>query len=118
MLTASEQLLTQTRKDIQEVSWEQLAADPGQDRIIIDVREPAEFEAKTYPGSLNIPRGLLEFTIDKHPELEHMDENSLLNSRVYLFCQTGGRSALAAKTLQNLGFKHVFSMKGGLELKG
>ncbi len=43
-----------------------------------------------------------------------MDEETLLNTRLYLFCGTGGRSSLAALQLQKLGFTRVYSIRGGL----
>lgn len=74
---------------------------------IIDVREPGEYAAGCLPGALNIPRGVLEFKIDSFPQFKDDKESSIL-----VYCQTGGRSALAAEALQKLGYKPL-SLAGG-----
>ena len=67
--------------------------------VILDVREPNEFAAGHLPGAINVPRGLLEFTIFK--------KISDLNATVYVYCKTAGRSALATKTMKDLGYKNA-----------
>ena len=60
-------------------------------------------------------RGLLEFTI--HPESPYVQNNQLdLNKETVLFCAAGGRSALAAKTLKEMGFNNVSHIEGGFGL--
>lgn len=76
--------------------------------LVLDVREPDEFAAGCLPGAVNIPRGVLEFRIDAHP-LFHGRKDA----RILVYCQSGGRSALAAETLQKLGFSHPLSLAGG-----
>ena len=66
-------------------------------------------------NSLHIPRGLLEFSI--HPESAFVQNNQIdLNKETVLFCAAGGRSALAAKTLQEMGFKNISHIDGGFGL--
>ena len=77
--------------------------------VIIDVREADEYAAGHLAGSINIPRGLLEFKLSGTPELERRDISALL------YCKTGGRSALAAATMQSMGYLHVVSMAGGYD---
>ena len=63
-------------------------------------------------NSFHISRGLLEFSI--HPESDYVQNNNLdLNKETVLFCAAGGRSALAAKTLKEMGFKKVSHIEGG-----
>ena len=63
-------------------------------------------------NSLHISRGLLEFSI--HPESPFVQNNNLdLNKETVLFCAAGGRSALAVKTLKEMGFKNVSHVEGG-----
>jgi rhodanese-related sulfurtransferase len=77
--------------------------------VIIDVREADEYAAGHLAGAINIPRGLLEFKLSGTPELERRDMN------VLLYCKTSGRSALAATTMQNMGYLNVVSMAGGYD---
>ena len=66
----------------------------------------------TIENSINISRGLLEFAI--HPESAFVQNNNLdLNKEIVLFCAAGGRSALAAKTLKEMGFEKVSHVEGG-----
>ncbi len=70
------------------------------DALVIDVREPGEVQEKPVPGSVNIPRGILEMKI---PEYTTDPEHP-----IYVHCATGGRSALAAAALTNMGFRNVY----------
>ena len=82
---------------------------------LIDIRDEVEIQKLgSIENSFHIPRGLLEFSI--HPESAYVQNNQLdLNKEIVLFCAAGGRSALAAKTLKEMGFDNVKSMKGGIE---
>ena len=71
---------------------------------IIDVREPNEYSAGHIPGAINIPRGVIEFKI--WPYVDYPEKTNL-NKRFYLYCKTGGRCSLAAKSLQELGFTNL-----------
>jgi len=66
-------------------------------------------------NSFHIPRGLLEFSI--HPTSTYVQNNQMdLNKEIVLLCAAGGRSALAAKTLKEMGFKNVSHVEGGFGL--
>jgi len=80
---------------------------------LIDIRDALELENEgRIEKALNISRGLLEFSI--HPYSPYVKKNGLdLNKEIVLFCAAGGRSALAAKTLQEMGFKNVSHIDGG-----
>jgi len=71
---------------------------------VIDVRERDEFAAGHIPGAINIPRGVIEFRIWPYAGYPEMTD---MNKRFYLYCKTGGRCSLAAKSLQDLGFTNV-----------
>jgi rhodanese-related sulfurtransferase len=73
---------------------------------IIDVRNPDEFAAGYIPGAVNVPRGLLEFTIWNHVGFPDKTD---MNKQLTLYCKTGGRCALSAKTLKDMGFTNVTS---------
>ena len=80
---------------------------------LIDIRDANELQnLGTIENLINISRGLLEFAI--HPESAFVQNNNLdLNKEIVLFCAAGGRSALAAKTLKEMGFKKVSHVEGG-----
>ena len=82
--------------------------------LLIDVREPEEFNAMHIADSHNIPRGVLEQAAEPGYDETH---NELLNARdkdVIIICRSGKRSCLAAYTLQQLGFQKATSLKTGL----
>ena len=83
---------------------------------LIDIRDGVELQKLgAVENSFHIPRGLLEFSI--HPESAYVQNNQLdLNKETVLFCAAGGRSALAAKTLKEMGFKNVSHVEGGFGL--
>ena len=76
---------------------------------LIDTREESEFAAGHIENAILIPRGTLEFKINSVPEMADKEKT------VIIYCRTGGRSALAAQTLQSLGYTHVLSLAGGFE---
>ncbi len=85
------------------------------DTVLIDIREPAEFQRGHIPGAFLLPRGLLEFDI--HGLVEKARTNLTIpqeETPIVLYCGTGGRSALAAKAVEELGYKNVRSMAGGI----
>jgi len=72
--------------------------------LIIDVREPAEFAEGHVPGAINIPRGLIEFRIWSHVGYpERLDRSR----KITIYCGSGARAALAAKSLRDLNFSDV-----------
>jgi len=80
---------------------------------LIDIRDEIELQKLgRIENSFHISRGLLEFSI--HPESAYVQNNNLdLNKETVLFCAAGGRSALAVKTLKEMGFKNVSHVEGG-----
>src|ERR1700733_6504310 len=78
----------------------------GRDKaVVLDVREPDEYEQGALPGAVHIPRGTLETSVEgKIPDK---------TSHVVVYCAGGTRSAFAAKTLQDLGYSDVASVVGG-----
>ena len=80
---------------------------------LIDIRDVRELEKEgRVEGSLHIPRGMLEFWID--PNSAYYKQGKIDSSKeIVLFCAGGLRSALAAKSLQDMGFKKVSHVDGG-----
>jgi len=83
---------------------------------LIDIRDAMELQREgKIENSFHISRGLLEFSI--HPESPYAKKEELdLNKEIILFCAAGGRSALAAKTLLDMGFDKVSHVEGGFGL--
>ena len=83
---------------------------------LIDIRDGIELQnLGKIENSFHIPRGLLEFSI--HPESAFVQNNNLdLNKEIVLFCAAGARSALAAKSLKEMGFNNVSHIEGGFGL--
>jgi rhodanese-related sulfurtransferase len=79
--------------------------------LVVDVRDGQELE-KTgkVAGAVHVPRGLLEFRAD--PESSSHDKNFSKDKAVITYCASGGRSALAGKTLKDLGYQHVYNLGG------
>ena len=83
---------------------------------LIDIRDAVELQREgRVENSFHISRGLLEFSI--HPESAYSQREKLdPNKEMVLFCAAGGRSALAAKTLKEMGFINVSHVDGGFGL--
>ncbi len=100
-------LVANAKQNITEIT----VADAQQalsDNLVLDVREPAEFAAGQIPGAFNIPRGVLEFQINNHPDFTGQH-----NAKIIVCCQSGGRSALATESLHKLGYINAVSLAGG-----
>lgn len=78
--------------------------------IVLDVRSPAELTNGSIPGAINIDRGLLEFKIDTHPDFQNKQDADIL-----VYCQSGGRSALATQVLNTMGYSKAVSLAGGYQ---
>ena len=80
---------------------------------LIDIRDAVELQRSgSIDKSFHIPRGLLEFSV--HLDSPYVTQNVLdLEKEIVLFCAAGGRSALAAKTLKEMGFEKVSHVDGG-----
>ena len=110
-------LVADALKEVKTISPEEAIKLNNENKcILIDIRDEVELQKLgTVENSFHIPRGLLEFSI--HPESAYVKNNKLdLNKEIVLFCAAGGRSALAAKTLKEMGFKNVSHVEGGFGL--
>ncbi|MBS1847031.1 MAG: molybdopterin-synthase adenylyltransferase MoeB [Actinobacteria bacterium] len=100
------ELLNSTKAEITEISTAQADERRGEpNTVVLDVREPSEYEQGAIPGSIHIARGQLEGSIEsKVPD--H-------STKLLVHCASGVRSAFAAKTLGELGYTDVVSVAGG-----
>jgi rhodanese-related sulfurtransferase len=83
------------------------AIDKKEAAVILDVRDPAEFTAGHLPGAINVSRGKLEFNV--------WDAVKDQNAKIYVYCLTAARSALATKTLNDMGYKNAVLMDAPFE---
>ena len=110
-------LVLEALKTVKTISPEEALKLANENKCnLIDIRDEAELKnVGRIENSLHISRGLLEFSI--HPDSAFVQNNQLdLNKELVLFCAAGGRSALAAKTLKEMGFKNVSHVDGGFGL--
>ncbi|MBZ9612750.1 rhodanese-like domain-containing protein [Rheinheimera maricola] len=122
-MKTSQQLIAEAKAAIKEVTINDLYAALSRDAetVLVDVREPAEFAQQHIVGAVNYPRGVLEMNIHNHPKVAasgcaaDMALAQLAQSPLYLICRSGARSALAAESLQRMGFTAVYSVAGGMQ---
>ena len=77
--------------------------------LVVDVRDGTEVAASgKVAGAVHVSRGMLEFRAD--PESPYHDKNFAKDKTVILYCASGGRSALSAKTLKDLGYTQVYNL--------
>jgi rhodanese-related sulfurtransferase len=84
------------------------------DLLIVDVREPYEFEAMHIAGSINVPRGILESACEWDYEETEPELVQARDREVVVVCRSGHRSILAASSMQVLGYTNVVSLKTGV----
>ena len=114
VLKSSKILVADALKEVKTISPEEGLKMINENKcILIDIRDANELQRTgRIENSLNISRGLLEFSI--HPESSYVQNNNIdLSKDIVLFCAAGGRSALAAKTLKEMGFEKVSHIDGG-----
>jgi rhodanese-related sulfurtransferase len=102
-------LVAEAKSCTQEIAIEDAEQAIRQADVLIDVREADEFAAGHLAGAVLIPRGLLEFKLSAMPALASRD------IQVVLYCKTSGRAALAAQTMQAMGYLNVQSIAGGFD---
>ena len=84
------------------------------DIVLLDIREPYEFEVMHLKNSINVPRGVLESACDWGYEETVPEIACCRNREVVVICRSGNRSVLAAYTMQLMGYNNVSSLKTGL----
>ena len=83
------------------------AMDKKEKAVYLDVRDPNEYAAGHLPGAINVSRGTLEMNIWGKVQDQ--------NAKIYVYCKTAGRSTLATKTLNDLGYKNAVLMDAQFE---
>lgn len=107
------QMVEDAKRKVEVISVEDAAEELKRgEAFLVDVREQEELdEHGVIPGAVHAPRGMLEFYAD--PTTPYHREGFDPERRVIVHCAAGGRSALAAETLQQLGYGRVASLGGG-----
>jgi rhodanese-related sulfurtransferase len=102
-------LVAEAKSCTQEVALKDAEQAIREAAVLIDVREADEFAAGHLAGAILMPRGLLEFKLSAAPTLAARD------LKVVLYCKTSGRAALAAQSMQAMGYLNVQSIAGGFD---
>lgn len=111
MKTAA-QMVTEAMAQVEKVTPAEAAAELAEGKVaIVDVREPVEWE-RHIAGAVQVPRGLLEFAAD--PVSPRHNAELEPTGRVIVYCRSGVRAALAAKTLLDMGYENVANLDGGI----
>ena len=114
VIKSSKSLVSEALDQIETINADQAFDKVNNDQCnLIDIRDIRELEREgRIDKSLHIPRGMLEFWLD--PESPYFKEGKLdMKKEMVLFCAGGLRSALAAKTLKDMGFEKVSHIDGG-----
>ena len=115
-IKSSKDLVDEANKSIQVMSPEQVknAYDKGE-ITLVDVRDVRElWKEGTIKNSIHIPRGMMEFWLD--PKSSYYQENKIGDlKKIVLFCALGFRSALATKSLKEMGYENVANAEGGFD---
>lgn len=108
------QMVQEAKQRVENLSVDQVAAEmQNGDAVLIDLREPNERAQGAIPGSVSAPRGMLEFWADPSSPYHRAEFDP--NRRTILSCASGGRSALAADTLREMGYSNVAHLDGGFK---
>ncbi len=109
MSPSGAELLRQVKSQIDQIDPSKVRELIGEGVAVVDVRETEEFAAGHLPGAKHVPKSYLETRIE--------GAVADRDAQIVLYCQSGNRSAWAARTLaEDLGYKHVASMTGGITL--
>jgi rhodanese-related sulfurtransferase len=100
-------MVEKARKQVNVITLNEAEEMREEGVTFIDVREPSEFNESAIAGAINIPRGVLEFAVDKNELLKERDKSYVL------YCRCGGRAALAAESLKHMGFSSVYALNPG-----
>lgn len=110
-------LVQDSLQDIEELfPWDlsEKLEDTYSTMLLLDIREPAEFEAAHIERSINVPRGVLESACDWGYDDTIPALVEARDKEVIVICRSGNRSALAALTMKQMGYKNPISLKTGL----
>lgn len=109
------QLVEETRSKVNELfPWDLVDRLSQTQILIVDIREPYEYETMHIQDSLNVPRGILETACEYDYEETVPELVEARDKEVVLVCRSGNRSVFAADVMQKMGYQQVYSLKTGL----
>ena len=110
MATSLKQLMEAANAAVQKITPEKAREMIGKgNTLVVDVRDAPEVEKSgKIAGAVHVSRGMLEFRAD--PDSPYHDKNFAKDKTLILYCASGGRSALAAKALKDLGYGQVYNV--------
>ncbi|HKB39529.1 MAG TPA: rhodanese-like domain-containing protein [Gemmataceae bacterium] len=103
-------IVEDAKKRVRETTVDEIKArlDRGEKFVLVDVREESEFAKDHLPGAIHLGKGVIERDIEQRiPDV---------GTELVLYCGGGFRSALAADTLQRMGYTNILSMDGGIRV--
>ena len=107
-------MVDEAKGRIENLTPEEVAKEIEGGALMVDIREEEELRSEgRIPDAVSAPRGMLEFLVD--PTSSYHREEFQPDRRIVLYCASGGRSALAADTMQRMGYSQVAHMDGGLK---
>lgn len=116
MLIDGRTFASNTKNQINEITCDELREIKDSIEVLIDIREESEVSTGMIDGAVAISRGVLEMQITDHPAVKNEAEPlvALSQKPIYLYCRSGARSALAARSLEQMGLTNVYSLAGGI----
>ena len=113
MMKSAKDLVAEASREIETLTAEEAMKRLGEaDTVFVDVREGGEVrKSGKVKGAVHVPRGFLEFQVDPTSPTHKAELGA--GKRLVLYCGSGSRSALAAKTLKEMGVEHVAHVEGG-----
>ena len=114
MVKSVKDMVAEANAALDVIDAEEAKALLGNDDVVfVDVREAGEVAKGKVPGAVHVPRGVLEFIADPSSSLHN--EALASGKRLVVYCAVGGRSALAGKTLKDMGVAtRVTNLMGGM----
>lgn len=112
-ITSASDMVAAAKQQVENLNVDQVADEIDQGALVVDLREADELaQTGRIPGAIHVPRGMLEFRADPASPY-HFDELDP-SRRVIVHCAAGGRGALAARTLNEMGYENVAHLDGGI----
>jgi rhodanese-related sulfurtransferase len=113
-MTTAMEMVTAAKAGIENLKPAEVRTEMARNGVLlVDLREPDEIRDGVIPGAVHAPRGMLEFYADPATPYHLADFDR--DRRVILYCAAGSRSALGARTLQQLGYRDVAHLDGGFK---
>ncbi len=108
------QLVAESAKNIDEIFPWDLEEKNDSPPILLDIREPYEFDAMHIKDSINVPRGILETACEYDFEETVPELVEARKHEIVVICRSGNRSIFAAEVMLKMGYRNVVSLKTGL----